>query len=201
MHTHTHTHTHIYIYIYIYICIYTHSLWIPSVLLLSFLRNFHTSISWWFLTGVWEIASFLKSPGLFSVFWQILIMVSTRPLISSSPCTNPLVTVPSASVTIGITFTFMFHCFFSSLARTRYLSLFIFFSFTQWPEQQSPLFGRFSFFMLTFISSCRLVEIWWSVCISKSQRSLFILFSRTDSELCIYHFFVWSNLNFLHNSQ
>ena len=26
-------------------------------------------------------------------------------------------------------------------------------------------------------------------------------FSRTDAELCIYHLFVWSNLNFLHISQ
>ena len=32
----------------------------------------------------------------------------------------------------------------------------------------------------------------WSVCIS---------FSRKDSGLGIYHLFVWSNINFLHNSQ
>ena len=36
---------------------------------------------------------------------------------------------------------------------------------------------------------------------SKSHRSLCVSFSRTDSGLCIYHLFVWSNLNFLHNSQ
>ena len=33
--------------------------------------------------------------------------------------------------------------------------------------------------------------VWWSVCILKSQRSLCISFSRTDSGLCIYHLFVW----------
>ena len=45
-------------------------------------------------------------------------MVSSRPLISkfSSPCTNPLVIVSRASITIGITVTFMFHnCFFHFL--------------------------------------------------------------------------------------
>ena len=49
-------------------------------------------------------------------------MVSSRPLISksSSPCTKPLVTVPNAPITIGITVTFMIHAFFSfsSLARS-----------------------------------------------------------------------------------
>ena len=36
---------------------------------------------------------------------------------------------------------------------------------------------------------------------SKSFRSLFVSFSRTGAGLCIYHLFVWSNLNFLHISQ
>ena len=49
----------------------------------------------------------------------IVWMMSTRPFISksSSSCTNPLLTVPSAQITIGITVTVMFHrFFFSSLA-------------------------------------------------------------------------------------
>ena len=73
-------------------------------------------------------------------------MVSTRRLISksSSICTNPLVTVPSASVRIGITVTFMFHSFFSSQARSRYLTLY------GSPGQQSPLFGRFSLIFSLF---------------------------------------------------
>ena len=36
---------------------------------------FHTSISWWFLTGVWVTASLFKSQRLFSVFWPISTMV------------------------------------------------------------------------------------------------------------------------------
>ena len=62
-------------------------------------------------------------------------MVSTRPLISksSSPRTNPLVIVPRALITIGIIVTFMFHSFFSSLARSRYLSFFsLSFNLTLW---------------------------------------------------------------------
>ena len=38
------------------------------------LRVFHISVSWWFFTGVWVTASFLKSPGLLSVFWPISTM-------------------------------------------------------------------------------------------------------------------------------
>ena len=65
----------------------------------------------------------------------VVWVVSTRPLISkfSSPCTNPLGTVPSTPITTGITIIFMFHKFFSSLARSAYLSLFsLSFSFTLW---------------------------------------------------------------------
>ena len=44
----------------------------------------------------------------------VVWMISIRPLISmsSSPRTNPLVTVPRAPITIGFTDTFMFHSFF-----------------------------------------------------------------------------------------
>ena len=59
-------------------------------------------------------------------------MVSTRSLISKSscPCINPLVTEPSAPITIGTIVTFMFHGPFNSLARSWYLSFFsLFFTF------------------------------------------------------------------------
>ena len=56
----------------------------------------------------------------------VIWMASARPLISksSNPCASPLVTVPSAPITTGLTVTSMLHSFFSSLARSRCLSLF-----------------------------------------------------------------------------
>ena len=113
-----------------------------------------------------------------SVVW----MVSTRPLIykSFSPYTNPLVTVPSAPIIIGITVTFMFHSFFCSLARSSYLFSFRFLSLPcGQPKGQSQLFGRFSFLLLLLLtitwSGC-LAEIRWSVCISKFQRGWCVLY-------------------------
>ena len=92
-------------------------------------------------------------------------MVSTRLLISksSSPFTYPLMTIPRAPVTIGITVTFMFRSFFNSLARSRYLSFFsLSINFTLWsvatakfPIMQVP------FFFLFIIRSCRLVEYYY----------------------------------------
>ena len=49
-----------------------HSLWV-----------FHSSVSWWSLTGILVTASFLKYPGLSSVFWPILIILSLDGLDSS----------------------------------------------------------------------------------------------------------------------
>ena len=74
-----------------------------------------------------SILAFLNN----AVVW----MVSTRPPTSkcSSPFSNPLVTVLNAPITIGIIVTCMFHRFFNSLARSRYLSLFSHsFSFILW---------------------------------------------------------------------
>ena len=81
-------------------------------------------------------------------------------------------------------------------------SLFVFFQFSLWStETAKSTIWQVLFFLSIIIRSGRLAEIKWSVYISKSQRNLRVLFSRTDSGLCIYHLFVWSNWNFLHNSQ
>ena len=65
----------------------------------------------------------------------VVWIVSTRPPISKSsgPFNNPLVTVPNAPITIGTIVTFMFHSYFISLARSRYLSFFsLSFRFILW---------------------------------------------------------------------
>ena len=99
----------------------------------------------------------------------------------------------------------MFHSFFSILLQGRGTYPFYILSvlFCGQLGQQSQQFCKFSFFFLLsiIIRFGLLAEIRWSVCISKSHRSLCVSFSRTGVGLCIYHLFVWSNLNFLHVSQ
>ena len=124
-------------------------------------------------------------------------MVSVCPLISvsSTPFINSLMTVPRAPITIGINITFMFHSFFSS-----FFSLSC--NLTLWSAKTAKsTILQVLFFLLIIIMSGHLAEIKWSICMSKSLRCLCVSFSRTDVELCIYHLFIWSNLNFLHNSQ
>ena len=91
---------------------------------------------------IWRLSD-SKSPQVSRTLLSILAdfnnavvcMVSTRrPTSKSSRLFNkPLVTVPKAPIKIGIIATFMFHSFFNSLARSRYLSLFSHsFSFFLW---------------------------------------------------------------------
>ena len=106
----------------------------------------------------------------------VVWMVSSRPLISTSstPCTNPSVTVPRAPITICITITFIFHSFFfSSLARFRYLSSFsLSFTLILWSAGTAKSsIWQVRFFLLIISRSGRLAENRWSVCILKSQKN------------------------------
>ena len=104
-----------------------------------------------------------KSPQVSRTFLSILAvfshavvwMVYTRPPTSksSSPFNNPLVTVPKAPITFSIIFTFMFHSFFNSVARSRYLFLFSdSFSFILWSAgtAKSTTLQIFLFFFFFF---------------------------------------------------
>ena len=65
----------------------------------------------------------------------VIWIVSTCPPTSKSsrPFNNPLVIVPKAPITIGTIVTLMFHSFFNSLRRSKYLSFFSHsFSFILW---------------------------------------------------------------------
>ena len=125
-------------------------------------------------------------------------MVFTRPPTSksSSPFNNPLCIVPKAPITIGMIGSFIFHSFFHFSSKVEVLLVL----FCGQLGQQSQRFCKFSFFLLIIIRSGRKAQIRWYVCISKSQRSLCLSFSWTTAKLCIYHLFVWSNVNFLHIS-
>ena len=81
----------------------------------------------------------------------VVWIVSTRPPISKSsrPFNNPLVIVPNAPITIDKIVTFMFHSFFNSLARSRYLSFFsLSFRFILWSAgtAKSTILQIFFFF-------------------------------------------------------
>ena len=105
-------------------------------------------------------------------------IVSTRPPTSKSsrPFNNPLVTVPNVPITIGTIVTFIFHSFFNSLARSRYLSFFsLYFRFILWSAGTAKsiiLQILFFFFLLIIMRSELLTGIRWSVCMLKSHRSL-----------------------------
>ena len=117
----------------------------------------------------------------------VVWIVSNRPptSISSRPFNNPLVIVPNAPITIDTIVTSMFHSFFNSLARSRYLSFFsLYFRFILWSAgtaKSTILEILFFFFLLIIIRSGLLAGIRWSVCMLKSHRSLCESFSSTGA--------------------
>ena len=103
---------------YRYRAFFTYKYCIPNYYYFAHFNVFHTSIYWWFSTeALCDGNSSQVSRTLISILVAlnnaVILMVSTRPLISksSSPFINPLVTVPGAPITNGITIIFMFHFF------------------------------------------------------------------------------------------
>ena len=93
-------------------------------------------------------------------------MISTHLPISksSSPFNNPLVTVPKAQIMISTIAIFIFHSFFNSLARSRYLSFFtLSFSFILWSTRTAKSTVFQILFLLIIIKSGLLAEISWSI--------------------------------------
>ena len=157
----------------------------------------------WRLSDSKQVSRILLS--ILTVFNNAVVwMVPTQPPTSKSsrPFNNPLVTVRKAPITISITVSFMFHSFFSNSVEVL-ISLFTFFQFYSVVSRDYKVdnFADFLFYLLIIIRSGLLVEIRWSVCISKSHRILCVSFSRIGAGLCIYHLLAWLNLNFLHISQ
>ena len=76
--------------------------------------------------------------------------------------------------------------------------LFTFFQFYTVVSRDSKVHNSASsLFLVDYTRSGCLVDIRWSVCISKSQRSLYVSLSRTHSGLCIYHLFFIVKFQFL----
>ena len=103
---------------------------------------------------------------------------------SSSLGTYSLVSVPSTTITIGITVIFMFHSFSNSLAKSRYSSFFSFsFNLTLW----SAGTVQFTIWLVLFFCWLSLGLVVWPRLGDPSV-------SRNTREVCalsIYHLFVW----------
>ena len=118
---------------------------------------------------------------LAKLYNAVILMASTRPPISksSSLCIDPLSTVLRSPIKIGITITFMFHSFFSSLAGSKYLFFFLLsFSFTLRSARMAKSTIRQ---VLFFISRLSLDRVVWT-----RLDDLFV--SRNLKEFYVSHF-------------
>ena len=168
---------------------------------------FPISVSWCSLH--WGLSD-SKSPQVSRTLFSILAVlnnivvwtISTSPLISKSSSLFK----QSFGDCIKSTNHHWYNCYFhvpqffgfpsNVLVLILLFTFFQFYSVVSWDSKVLQFF-KFSFFsLLIIIRSSLLAEIRWSVCISKSQRSLCVSFSRTGAGLSIYHLFVWWNLNF-----
>ena len=118
-------------------------------------RGFHFSVSWWFLTGIWVTASFLRT--LLSILADlnkaVVWKVTICPLISNtfSPFISPLQTVPSTLITISLSVIFMCHRFHFSGKGMVLNFLFAFFQFHLVVSREGKVHYSVGFlFFLTF---------------------------------------------------
>ena len=109
----------------------------------------------------------------------VVWMVSICPLISKSfsPCTNPLVTVRIVPITIGVSVTFMFHCFFHFTCKVKALIfLFVFFQFYSVVHRDNKVYNSANyhftllrvFFLYTSVSWGSFTGVWGAASLLKS---------------------------------
>ena len=120
----------------------------------------------------------------------VIWMVFTCPLIykSSRAFTKPLGSVPRATITIDITDHFMFHFFFSFLARCIYLSLFsLSFIFTLPPIRTTKSTIR-QVIIISYIIILKNTHIYWYSGKFNNWKALwvFILYHiHTHAQICV----------------
>ena len=134
---------------------------------------FCTSFNLWSFTEFCVAASLLKFsevsilPLLINHFNPLTKPFGTVLISNSSKVfTKPLQTIPNKPITIGITINLMFHSFFSSLARSKYLHIFLLsVTFNLWPAGTA----KSMWWQVLFFTISGLLDwIRWSICISKS---------------------------------
>ena len=105
------------------------------------------------------------------MLWFVLSWLVLR--FPNLPAPLPIFeTVPNAPITISITLIFMFHSFFSSLTRFKYLSFFslsLIFTLCS-AETATSTIRPVLIFVLIITRSGLLAWVRWFVCISKSQK-------------------------------
>ena len=132
----------------------------------------------------------------------VVLMVPTRPPTSKSFCPFLSIFSNCTKSIISINVTFMFHSFFFLFPSKveLFIHLLAFFNFYSVASRDSKVHN----FASSLFFSVDYYKVWSrlkrSFCMSKSQRDLWVSFFRTDVGLCVYHSFVWSNLNSLHPS-
>ena len=129
------------------------------IIIITLFRVSHTSVSRWFSTGVWVKANLLKYPDLLIL---IILVFGWSPLVLLFPSLPVplsilwwlyqahqfLLVSPPLSCSI---------VFFSSLARSRYLSFFLlYFSFTMWSAEtaKSTIRQVLCFFVFCLLFFC-----------------------------------------------
>ena len=125
----------------------------------------------------------------------VVWMVSTRPptFKSSRPFNNSLVTVPKAPILIGTIVTFMFHNFFNSLARSRYLSFFSHsFSFILW----SAGTAKSTILQILFSFCLLLLLLLLSLSLRVFHTCVFHWYPRDRKSVCLFWFLLTTQANF-----
>ena len=123
----------------------------------------------------------------------VVWIVSTRPPTSKSsrPFNNPLVIVSKAPITISSIVTFMFHSFFNSLARSRYLSFFsLSFRFILWSAGTAKLTIFQILFFLSFFFFVPYYEVW------SSGRDYYCYYYYYFTHLEFFYYYYFTHLEF-----
>ena len=153
----------------------------------SFFRPFLCSIVFFF------IISMQNSIFISRLYYLHIESFSHQLLVIGIHCKSPQVSRTHHSILADL----------NSVIVSKYLSLFtLSFNFTlRLARTAKSTILQVILILLIIIRSGCLTEVRRSTCIIKSHRSLCVSFSRTDAGLSIYLLFVWSNFDFLHNSQ
>ena len=124
-----------------------------------------------------------RSPQVFKTFLSVpadfnnavCCMVFILPLTFNSFClfSKPLWTVPRTPISISITIIFIFHCIFSSLERSKYLSIFSLSFIFAWGSSRTAKFTRWQSFFLVLLFGPRFGDPF----VSPSPRKFCLIFS------------------------